>query len=67
MVIGSSSNGQNAGNADNGHFRRSFIVLGSKMALIIHDNRKYAKRAFYCMMNTAFWVGIMIPARNLKN
>jgi len=38
------------------------MAFGSKMALIIHDNRKYAKRAFYCMMNTGFGVGIMIPA-----
>ncbi len=43
------------------------MLVGSKKALIIYDNRKYAKRAFYCMMNTGFWVGIMIPARNLKN
>ena len=38
------------------------MLVGSKMALIIHGNRKYAKRAFYCMMNTGFWAGIMIPA-----
>lgn len=38
------------------------MSFGSKMALIILDNRKYAKRAFYCMMNTGFVAGIMIPA-----
>ncbi len=43
------------------------MPVGSKMALIIHDNRKYAKRAFYCMMNIGFGAGIMILARNLKN
>ncbi len=43
------------------------MSFGSEMALIIHDNRKYAKRAYYCMMNTGFLAGIMIPARNLKN
>ena len=26
--------------------------LALKMALIIHDNRKFVKRAFYGMMNT---------------
>ena len=29
---------------------------------VIHDNRKYMERAFYCMRNTGFWVGIVIPA-----
>ena len=38
------------------------MPFGSKMALIIHDNRKYVKRTFYCMMNTGFGAGIMIPA-----
>ena len=40
--------------------------VGSKMALIIHDNRKFAKRTFYCMMNTGFRAGIMIPANKFK-
>lgn len=45
----------------NGHFQDCFMLFGSKMALIIHDNREYMKRAFsYCMMNTVFAVGIMI-------
>lgn len=38
------------------------MPVGSKMDLIIHDNRKYAKRAFYCMINVGFVAGIMIPA-----
>ena len=37
------------------------MPVGSKMTLIIHDNRKYAERAFYCMRNTGFWAGIVIP------
>ncbi len=48
------SNGYNPGNADNGRFRDCFMFVGYKMGLIIHDNRKFAKRAFYCMMNTGF-------------
>ena len=42
------------------------MPVGSKMALIIQDNRKFAKRALYCMMNTGFGVGIMIPANKFK-
>ena len=38
------------------------MPVGSKMTLIIHDNRKYAERVFYCMRNTGFWAGIVIPA-----
>lgn len=41
------------------------MPFGSKMALIILDNRKFAKRTFYCMMNTGFWAGIMIPVSNI--
>ena len=38
------------------------MAFGSKMALIILDNRKYVERAFYCMTNVGFGTGIMIPA-----
>ncbi len=58
-----SSNRQNAGNADKmGISGIALCLLALKIALIIHDNRKYAKRAFYCIRNTEFGVGIMIPA-----
>lgn len=42
------------------------MAFGSKMSLVIHDNRKFAQRAFYGMMNTGFVAGIMIPVFNTE-
>lgn len=59
------NNGQNLGNADRMSISGVVLCHLALKWLIIHDNRKYVERVFYCMMNTGIGAGIMIPAFNI--